>query len=204
MARCNMPVSPPSTSADNCISPPVTSSGTPASTGKCSARAGSSAAVSRRSAAKNNLHPARPPVPGHGEVIVQRPVFVRRTRERLKEQSRPGNVQMVFGEDSLGGGERSRGQGKLIFDGAHFQPTLAQQEQIPIRRMQLFVSPQAARVGPLATAAINRAPALGRACQPGEPGGFAIALQINHQRKFSRPQPADQPEEIAGRPAADF
>ena len=86
----------------------------------------------------------------------------------------------------------------MIFDGANLQSALAQQEKIPLRRMQIFLSLQAAGVGPFAAGAINAAPALRRTGPPRQPGRFAVTLKIHDEGKYSGAQPSQEVEELAG------
>ena len=69
---------------------------------------------------------------------------------------------------------------------------MLQQGQIPVNVMCAFVTRHAAGVSPAPAAAVNAAPALRRAAQPGQPGGFAVTLEIHGERKFSAAQPAQQ------------
>ncbi len=127
-ARWPSPLSPPSMSVASCTRPADTSSGGPAATLKPSARAGSSAFAVRRTAAENDLHAARTPVPRDGEIIFQRPVFLRRAGERLDEQRWSGEIQFVAPEkNSRAAASASSGRANSLLISPIFSAALLQQ-----------------------------------------------------------------------------
>src|SRR5262249_17149887 len=68
---------------------------------------------------------------------------------------------------------------------------------IPIDRMKRRLTYNATSIGQSTRPSINRAPSLGRACEPCQQRCFAVTLQINRQRKSFSPECAQKREGLA-------
>ena len=133
-ARCPSPVSPPSMNVDSFARPSGNQQRlTGGNTEAFGAGRFQRDAVGR-AAAEENLPAAHTPVPRDGKIIFQRPVFLRRTGERLDEEGWPGNLQFLPGKKIAGGGQCILRQDEFIVDLTDFQAALLQERKVPVRR----------------------------------------------------------------------
>ena len=90
-----------------------------------------------RSAAQNDLHPGSLPVSRDGEIIFQRPVFMRATGERLEVKCWLCRIEPVIGKPCARLIERRFRQNKFIADGPWFQTAFLQQATMPFGGMNI-------------------------------------------------------------------
>ena len=132
-ARCRNPVSPPIIKVESFISPPGDE--------QRDARGHREARLPDRfqrgpfrgAATEQDLQSALLPVPGQGELPVERPVFMRRTGERLEKKRGPGGIEMMPGKKPLRLIQGTVGQDEFIENFPRAQAALLQQRKIPFR-----------------------------------------------------------------------